>query len=129
MLVQELAEAAGVSARSVRHYERAGLIAARRLPNGYRAFDAEAVEQVRTVKRLIASGLTVRDIAALRPCLTADGEFNGCEDARRTLERHIERLSSSIERDRQTLRLLDERRRNMSARVPRGEGAESSPGR
>lgn len=123
MLVQELAEHAGVSARSVRHYERAGLLTARRLPNGYRDFDADAIEQVRIVKRLIAAGLSIQDIVALRPCLVAEGEFNGCDAARRTFDRHIERLNRSIDRDQRTLRLLEDRRKHMTPAPPATPGA------
>jgi DNA-binding transcriptional MerR regulator len=114
MQVQELAERAGVSARSVRHYDRAGLLASRRLANGYRDFDADAVDQVRIIKRLLTSGLSLQDIVTLRPCLTATGEFNGCDGARRILDAHIDRLTRSIKRDQRTLRLLDDRRRNMT---------------
>ncbi|MQA79991.1 MAG: MerR family transcriptional regulator [Streptosporangiales bacterium] len=116
MRVQELAELTGASARSVRHYDRAGLLASRRLANGYREFDGAAIQQVRTIRRLIASGLTIGDIVTLQPCLTARGEFDGCDDARRILDSHIDRLERSLERDRRTLRLLDERRRNMAPR-------------
>jgi MerR family copper efflux transcriptional regulator len=119
MRVQELAERAGVSARSVRHYDRAGLLASRRLANGYRDFDAAAIEQVRIIKRLLTSGLSLQDIVTLQPCLTATGEFNGCDDARRILAVHIDRLRASIERDRRTLRLLDDRRRNMTPAASR----------
>jgi MerR family copper efflux transcriptional regulator len=123
MHVQELAEYAGVSARSVRHYDRAGLLASRRLANGYRDFDADAIEQVRIIKRLLTSGLSLRDIVTLQPCLTATGEFNGCSGARRILDAHIDRLNRSIERDRRTLRLLEDRRRNMTPVATRWPGS------
>lgn len=123
MRVQELADRAGVSARSVRHYDRAGLLPSRRLPNGYREFDERAVERVRTVKRMVESGLPIRDIVTLLPCLTAEGEFDGCDDARRVLDAHIERLRDHVARTRRTLDLLDERRRNMTPALTRvGEG-------
>lgn len=122
MLVRELANRAGVSARSVRHYDRAGLLPSHRLANGYRDFEDAAVDQVRLIRRLLASGLTIQDIVTLRPCLTVSGEFDGCSDARRILAGHIERLQQSIDRDRQTLRLLRERRDNMTP-APDGTNA------
>ncbi|GAB3168899.1 hypothetical protein GCM10027059_32660 [Myceligenerans halotolerans] len=127
MRVQELADRAGVSARSVRHYDRAGLLPSRRLPNGYREFDERAVELVRTVKRMIESGLPVHDIVTLLPCLTAEGEFNGCDDARRLLDAHIERLQNDVARTRRTLELLDERRRNMSPAITQAGGRAPDP--
>lgn len=44
MQLQELAERTGVSARSVRRYDRAGLLNSRRLANGYRDFDGTAIQ-------------------------------------------------------------------------------------
>jgi DNA-binding transcriptional MerR regulator len=120
MRVQELADRTGVSARSIRHYDRAGLLPSRRLANGYRDFDESTIERVRVIKRLLESGLTVQDVVTLGPCLTAQGEFNGCDAARQTLRHHIDRLERSIERDRRTLRLLRERQAGMTPRRARG---------
>lgn len=69
MQVGELAQAAGVSVRSIRHYENAGLLRAVRRPNGYREFDDGTVARVRTIRDLIDTGFTVQDIASLAPCL------------------------------------------------------------
>ncbi|NOK01502.1 MerR family DNA-binding transcriptional regulator [Myxococcus xanthus] len=46
MNIGELALRTGCSARSIRHYEKAGLLASRRRANGYRDFDAESVSRV-----------------------------------------------------------------------------------
>jgi DNA-binding transcriptional MerR regulator len=112
--VHELAQRTGVSARSIRHYDRAGLLDSQRRPNGYREFDRTAINQVKTIRRLLESGLTINDIVLLSPCLTAAGEFDGCADARRLLRAHIERLQDSIARDHNTLQLLRERERRMT---------------
>ncbi len=60
MRVGELAEATGVAPRMLRYYEEQGLLTSHREPNGYRSYDDAAVERVRTVKSLIASGLPTR---------------------------------------------------------------------
>jgi DNA-binding transcriptional MerR regulator len=47
----------GVSADTLRHYERKGVLAvARRLPNGYRSYPPEAIERAKmqTLKQAIA---------------------------------------------------------------------------
>ena len=69
MQVGELAERAGVSVRSIRHYEGAGLLQAARRPNGYREFDDAAVTRVRTIRDLIDTGFTVEEISSLSSCL------------------------------------------------------------
>lgn len=60
MRVGQLAEVTGVSARMLRYYEKQGLLTSHREPNGYRTYDDAAVERVRTVSSLIASGLPTR---------------------------------------------------------------------
>lgn len=60
MRVGQLAAATGVAARMLRYYEEQGLLTSHREPNGYRTYDDAAVERVRTVRSLIASGLPTR---------------------------------------------------------------------
>ena len=71
MLVGELARRTGCTPRMIRHYERHGLLAGRRLLNGYRDFPPEAVEQVRRIRTLLDAGM---DVAAARPLLGCGGE-------------------------------------------------------
>jgi DNA-binding transcriptional MerR regulator len=60
----ELAWRTGVSKDALRFYERSGLLAEpRRLPNGYRAYPPEAVERVLWVRRVLATGFTVAEVA------------------------------------------------------------------
>jgi DNA-binding transcriptional MerR regulator len=62
----ELAKAAGVSTDTLRHYERKGVLAApRRSPNGYREYPAEALERVRLVRRALAIGFTLDELARI----------------------------------------------------------------
>lgn len=69
MRVGEIAKQTGASVRSVRYYERAGLIRAHRQENGYREFDPSAVGRVRAIRHLLETGFTLEDIAALAGCL------------------------------------------------------------
>jgi AcrR family transcriptional regulator len=55
--VSELAERAGVTASTVRFYERSGLLSpARRAHNGYRLFDESALDELASSSGLRASG-------------------------------------------------------------------------
>lgn len=118
MKVAELAELAGVSPRSVRHYERHGLLSARRMANGYRDFPTSEVNRVKTIKELIDSGLTVFDIAQIKPCLSVNGQFTVCDLAAAVLHKHVKRLEASIERDLRTLQLLKTRLDGTSSKEP-----------
>jgi DNA-binding transcriptional MerR regulator len=60
-----LAKQAGVSTDTLRHYERKGLLAARRSANGYREYPPEAVSRVRLIQRALAVGFTLDELARL----------------------------------------------------------------
>lgn len=60
----ELAKAAGVSTDTLRHYERKGVLRRPgRAPNGYRQYPPEALERVLLVRRALAFGFTLDELA------------------------------------------------------------------
>jgi DNA-binding transcriptional MerR regulator len=60
----KLASLIGVSTDTLRHYERKGVLARpRRGPNGYREYPAEALERLQLVRRALAVGLTLDELA------------------------------------------------------------------
>ena len=66
MLIGELAKSAGISTDTVRHYERNGVISkARRAANGYRLYRSDALEQIVLVRRAIAVGFTLKELAEI----------------------------------------------------------------
>lgn len=72
MLIGEVAAATGVSTKTLRFYERRGLLPAPdRLPNGYRDYGSGAVARVSFVRQAQHAGLTlaqIREILAIRDC-------------------------------------------------------------
>ncbi len=62
----ELARLAGVSTDTLRHYERKGVLpAARRLSNGYRKYPREMLERVLLIRRALAVGFTLNELASI----------------------------------------------------------------
>jgi DNA-binding transcriptional MerR regulator len=62
----ELARAVGVSADTLHHYERKGVLAPpRRSANGYREYPMDALERVRLVRRALAIGFTLDELARI----------------------------------------------------------------
>lgn len=60
----ELARAAGVSADTLRHYERLGLLAnPPRTANGYRIYPVEALTRVLRIQAALRIGFTLRELA------------------------------------------------------------------
>jgi DNA-binding transcriptional MerR regulator len=64
LLSGELARLAGVSSDTLRHYERKGVLPApRRLGNGYRKYPANSLDRVRLIRRALAVGFTLDELA------------------------------------------------------------------
>jgi DNA-binding transcriptional MerR regulator len=62
----ELALACGVSTDTLRHYERVGVLSRpQRTHAGYRRYPAEAVARVRMVRRALALGFTLAELARI----------------------------------------------------------------
>jgi DNA-binding transcriptional MerR regulator len=62
----ELARRAGVSADTLRHYERKGVIAPPpRGTNGYRLYPQESLARVQLIRRALGVGLTLDDLAGV----------------------------------------------------------------
>ncbi|HEX2836413.1 MAG TPA: heavy metal-responsive transcriptional regulator [Thermoanaerobaculia bacterium] len=63
ILSGELARLCGVSADTIRHYERLGLLpAAERGANGYRRFPRESVDRVALIRRAVAIGFSLVEV-------------------------------------------------------------------
>ncbi len=58
----ELARISGVSADTLRHYERKGLLKPHRASNGYREYPRQAVDRVRLIRAAIAIGFKLDDL-------------------------------------------------------------------
>ncbi|MHA6534472.1 MerR family transcriptional regulator [Paenibacillus sp. BAC0078] len=74
MKIGELAAKTGVSVRSLRYYERQGLIAPLRQANGYREYSPLAVETVETIKLYLNLGLSTEEIAGFLNCVLKNKE-------------------------------------------------------
>ncbi|NTX04448.1 MerR family transcriptional regulator [Myxococcus sp. CA051A] len=105
MNIGELARRTGCSARSIRHYEKTGLLRSNRRANGYRDFDGESVPRVMQVAHLIRLGFSLGDIATFPPCMLRDVTHAICPQA---LALHRKRLA---EFDQQLLELAGRRDR------------------
>lgn len=74
MRIGELAKRTGVSERSLRYYEKQGLLAADRTRGGHRDYPESAVDRVIRIQELFAAGLSSSKIYQLLPCTRdADG--------------------------------------------------------
>jgi len=106
MKIGELAEASGVSVRSIRHYDQHGMLASSRSGNGYRAFQAVSVNQVKQIQRLIAAGFSLEEIRSFPECMLLIEGALACPDTSETQRKRLAILDKQIEKlDRQRSRL------------------------
>jgi len=62
----QLARLSGVSSDTLRHYERVGVLARPlRTAAGYRQYAPEALERVRTIRRALAIGFSLKELARI----------------------------------------------------------------
>ena len=99
MRIGEASSASRVSARALRYYEDAGLIVPGRISNGYRDYCQSTIEQVRVIRSLLESGLSVRLIKTflLRLAESADADSAVlCAEFLPEVERYRDRLTARI---------------------------------
>src|SRR4051794_15033465 len=95
--VGELAAAVGVTADTIRYYERAGLLPPpARTPSGYRAYNAAAVDRLRFIQGAQRLGLRLSDIHNL--LTVRDTGTCPCEPAEDHLTRRLAEVDAEITR-------------------------------
>lgn len=111
MLIGELAQRAGTSARTLRYYEAHGLVRAERAVNGYRVYDDAELQIVHKIRSLLEVGFGIEDIHPFVACLRA-GNASGdvCPDSVAVLRRKLTEVDSCVER-------LDAVRRQLQAQL------------
>ncbi len=82
MRIGELARQAGVSTRTLRHYEELGLVMPRRASNGYRDYASEELRAVAEIRALADLGFTLEETRPFVECLRAGNSLGGsCPDS------------------------------------------------
>ena len=93
----ELARQAGVSADTLRHYEKRGLLAApQRAANGYRMYPPSALQRVRVIQRALDMGFTLDDLARVLSQRDAGGA--PCRQVRAIAEQRLEEVLRHLRR-------------------------------
>jgi DNA-binding transcriptional MerR regulator len=98
MLIGELAERAGTSARTLRYYEQHGLVEPQRDANGYRRYDEAELRVVHEIRALLAVGFGLDDIRPFVACLRA-GNATGhvCPDSVAVLRRKLAEVETYLD--------------------------------
>lgn len=95
MKVAELARAGGVTAETVRHYTRQGLITAQRDPgNNYQRFDQQALTRIKFISQARLLGFSLADIRQILD--QADHQDSPCPLVRDLLQQHLPKVRERI---------------------------------
>ena len=95
MRIGELARRGGVSTKTIRFYEEAGVLGRPdRLASGYRDYDGEASDRLGFVRAAQSAGLTLREIRDV--VVARDSAGPPCEYVRRLLDAHAAGLDARI---------------------------------
>lgn len=84
----------------LRYYEEQGLVAPRRLDNGYRSYDEHLVDRVGKIRGLIEAGIPTRVIGDMLPCLDRPQTIVVTDpdpQLRETLVRERDRMTHKID--------------------------------
>ncbi|MCC3315257.1 MerR family transcriptional regulator [Nocardia africana] len=99
MLIGELAERVGTSARMLRYYEQQGLVRSRRSANGYRVYDEHEVDVVRKIRDLLELGFDLADTQPFVTCLRGgNGSGDECPESVESLRRKLAEIDDAIAR-------------------------------
>lgn len=91
----ELAALAEISPDTLRHYERMKLLATpRRSAGNYRLYPPEAVERVRLIRRALAVGFSLPELATILKVRDAGG--SPCSQVKRLLEEKVVKMDEQI---------------------------------
>ena len=95
LLSGQLAKLAGISADTLRHYERMKLLAApRRSPGNYRLYPAETVDRVRLIQRALTVGFSLPELAQILKIRDKGG--SPCRQVRGLLEQKVQHMNEQI---------------------------------
>ncbi len=90
----ELARIAGVSTDTLRHYERKGLLSAKRSPNGYREYPSDAPARLNLVRHALSVGFSLDELASFLNVRDRGG--SPCHQVRALASRKLEDLEVRI---------------------------------
>ncbi|HEY5872868.1 MAG TPA: MerR family transcriptional regulator [Gaiellaceae bacterium] len=104
--IAEAAEASGLSAHTLRYYERAGLLEpVRRNGSGHRRYRAADLQLIAFLSKLRATGMPIREVRRYAALMKAGEATN--EERLALLEAHRENVLAGLEATARNLELVE----------------------
>jgi DNA-binding transcriptional MerR regulator len=96
LTIAEATEVSGLTAHTLRYYERAGLLEPGRAENGHRRFTDDDLQRVHFVQKLRATGMPIRDVRRYFAAEPSE-RLQLLRDHRRQVVSDIEELTGALE--------------------------------
>ena len=94
MKIADVAEASGLTAKTIRYYEDIGLVRPARGTNGYRAFEETDVHKLRFLARARSLGFSIKECRTLLSLYEDRGRASA--DVKALAEAHLRRVDRKI---------------------------------
>ena len=94
MKIADVAEASGLSAKTIRYYEDIGLVRPTRSENGYRAFVETDVHKLRFLARARSLGFSIKECRTLLSLY--EDRARASADVKALAEAHLRRIDRKI---------------------------------
>ncbi|WP_151717490.1 Cu(I)-responsive transcriptional regulator [Gemmobacter serpentinus] len=95
MNIKEVADRAGLPAKTIRYYEEIGLIRPARAENGYRAFRETDLHKLAFIGRARGLGFTIEDCRALLALY--EDQARASADVKALAEAHLTRIEAKLQ--------------------------------
>jgi DNA-binding transcriptional MerR regulator len=106
LTITDAAQASGVSAHTLRYYERAGLLdPIDRNGSGHRRYRDEDLERIRFLTKLRSTGMPIREVRRYAELMKGGEQTN--EQRLALLEAHRESVLRRLEETKQNLELIE----------------------
>lgn len=96
MKINEFAKYCNTTPRSLRHYEKLGLIAPQRNSNGYREYSLAQANTIKQIQWLLKARLSLKKIKYIVPCTLQETKILMCQDLKNLFETELQRLTDEI---------------------------------
>ena len=104
MLIGEVAKRAGVTASTVRYYERASILPKPRRKNGIRQYDDDVLKRLSMIRLAQSAGLTLKETRTLLRAMEQKG--NAVMELQRLAIKKLPELQTALERARTLVELM-----------------------
>jgi DNA-binding transcriptional MerR regulator len=106
LTIADAAKASGLSAHTLRYYERAGLLdPIDRDPSGHRRYRAEDLDRIRFLTKLRATGMPIREVRRYAELMKQGPQTNAARI--RLLETHREAVRALLDETAKNLELIE----------------------